>query len=170
MWQWSHNRAAFSLPKRDGAQPTKPAAPHHKINTGPRLVSAYNSSVAFFFLCVQSNGTLLCFWPRSKVGQYRPSSCHLACWLYGKRVYLVPIIDCCSRRFLCCRPADGVDDTLWWFKAGSDYSGNLGVAYAGTLEFSIGSFSGTFSEGLSRHARFYSLTGEAVSRMFDAQR
>ncbi|CAM9590523.1 unnamed protein product [Ectocarpus sp. 4 AP-2014] len=42
--------------------------------------------------------------------------------------------------------ADGVDDTLWWFKAGSAFSGNLGVAYAGTLEFSIGSFSGTFSE------------------------
>ncbi|CAM9202769.1 unnamed protein product [Hapterophycus canaliculatus] len=42
---------------------------------------------------------------------------------------------------------DGVDDTLWWFKAGSTFSGNLGVAYAGTLEFSIGSFSGTFSAG-----------------------
>ncbi|CAN0198904.1 unnamed protein product, partial [Scytosiphon promiscuus] len=42
---------------------------------------------------------------------------------------------------------DGVDDTLWYFKAGSDFLGNLGVAYAGTLEFSIGSFSGTFSTG-----------------------
>ncbi|CAN0035488.1 unnamed protein product [Pylaiella littoralis] len=42
--------------------------------------------------------------------------------------------------------ANGVDDTLWWFKAGSSFSGNLGVAYGGTIEFSIGSFSGTFSE------------------------
>ncbi|CAN0404668.1 unnamed protein product, partial [Laminaria digitata] len=46
-------------------------------------------------------------------------------------------------------PADGVDDTLWWFKAGNAFSGNLGVAYGGTLEFSMGSFSGTFSEGSS---------------------
>ncbi|CAM9299509.1 unnamed protein product [Ascophyllum nodosum] len=41
---------------------------------------------------------------------------------------------------------NGVDDTLWWFKAGTAFSGNLGIAYDGTLEFSLGAFSGTFSE------------------------
>lgn len=62
------------------------------------------------------------------------------------------------------RPADGVDGTLWWFKAGSSFSGNLGVAYAGTLEFSIGSFSGTFAEGSSGHRFLYPFLRRCLSR------
>lgn len=69
-------------------------------------------------------------------------------------LYPLPLLPAAAMHILPIAPlfpydilADGVDDTLWWFKADSAFSGNLGVAYAGTLEFSIGSFSGTFSEG-----------------------
>ena len=50
----------------------------------------------------------------------------------------------------CSAEDNGVDDTLWWFKAGTAFSGNLGIAYDGTLEFSLGAFSGTFSEGTGK--------------------
>lgn len=52
--------------------------------------------------------------------------------------------------------AEGVDNTLWWFKAGPMFSGNVGIAYDGTLEFSLGAFSGSFSEGLWRKLRIMS--------------
>eukprot|EP01034_Spumella_vulgaris_P026225 gene26225-32766_t len=38
------------------------------------------------------------------------------------------------------------DQSLWYFDAPSKFSGNLGIAYGGTLQFTLGAFSGDFSQ------------------------
>ncbi|CAM9769139.1 unnamed protein product, partial [Phaeothamnion confervicola] len=39
------------------------------------------------------------------------------------------------------------DRSLWHFRAPAEFSGNLGIAYGGTLEFDLSSFAGDFSAG-----------------------
>lgn len=39
----------------------------------------------------------------------------------------------------------GVDQSLWYFVAPEKFLGNMGIAYGGSLQFTIGSFSGDFS-------------------------
>lgn len=41
--------------------------------------------------------------------------------------------------------AGGVDQSLWYFNAPTAYHGNHGIAYGGTLQFTLASFSGDFS-------------------------
>lgn len=41
--------------------------------------------------------------------------------------------------------AGGADQSLWYFSAPAAYKGNIGIAYGGSLQFSIASFSGDFS-------------------------
>lgn len=59
---------------------------------------------------------------------------------------------------------DGLDDTLWWFKADAAFSGNLGAAYGGVLEFTLGSFSGSFLEGIP------SLLNDSICRQYSFKR
>jgi hypothetical protein len=48
------------------------------------------------------------------------------------------------------------DQSLWYFEAPSKFSGNHGIAYGGDLQFTLGAFSGDFSQ----------LNDDSVSRKF----
>lgn len=42
--------------------------------------------------------------------------------------------------------AGAADASLWYFQAPEKYTGNLGIAYGGNLQFTLGSFSGDFTK------------------------
>lgn len=42
--------------------------------------------------------------------------------------------------------AGGLDQSLWYFVAPSKFLGNVGIAYGGTIQFTLSSFSGDFSK------------------------
>lgn len=44
------------------------------------------------------------------------------------------------------RAAGAPDQSLWYFVAPAKFLGNLGIAYGGSLQFSLASFSGDFSK------------------------
>ena len=48
---------------------------------------------------------------------------------------------------------NNIDHSLWYFQAPLKYLGNLGMSYKGTLKFTLGSFSGNFSQTNGRDVR-----------------
>ena len=48
---------------------------------------------------------------------------------------------------------NSIDHSLWYFQAPSKYLGNLGISYKGYLKFTLGSFSGNFSQINGRNVR-----------------
>lgn len=51
------------------------------------------------------------------------------------------------------RAAGGPDQSLWYFVAPAKFLGNLGIAYGGSLQFTLAAFSGDFSQQNSREVR-----------------
>lgn len=52
------------------------------------------------------------------------------------------------------RATGGPDSSLWYFVAPSKFLGNVGIAYGGTLQFTLASFSGDFSKLNNQDVRF----------------
>ena len=48
---------------------------------------------------------------------------------------------------------NSIDHSLWYFQAPFKYLGNIGISYKGYLKFTLGSFSGNFSQINGRNVR-----------------
>lgn len=51
------------------------------------------------------------------------------------------------------RAAGGEDQSLWYFVAPAKFLGNVGIAYGGSIQFTLSAFSGDFSKRNSREVR-----------------